>query len=79
MREREVTVSCLRGVKLSPVNDAGDDGKDPVTIPVPLLISPGDDRQPSRGVVWVNVTVSVSVEFKVTLHERVRYRGTLQY
>ena len=27
----------------------------------------------------VNVNVSVNVEFKVTLHEQVRYRGTLQY
>jgi len=27
----------------------------------------------------VNVNVNVSVEFKVTLHEQVRYRGTLQY
>jgi len=30
---------------------------------------------------FVNVIVNVlvSVEFKVTLHEQVRYRGTLQY
>jgi len=27
----------------------------------------------------VNVNVNVNVEFKVTLHEQVRYRGTLQY
>jgi len=27
----------------------------------------------------VSVSVSVNVEFKVTLHEQVRYRGTLQY
>jgi len=27
----------------------------------------------------VNVNVSVNVEFKVTLHEQVRYKGTLQY
>jgi len=27
----------------------------------------------------LNVNVSVNVEFKVTLHEQVRYRGTLQY
>jgi len=27
----------------------------------------------------VNVNVSVNVEFKVTLHEQVRYRGILQY
>jgi len=27
----------------------------------------------------VNVNVSVNVEFKVTLHKQVRYRGTLQY
>jgi len=27
----------------------------------------------------VNVSVSVNVEFKVTLHEQVRYRCTLQY
>jgi len=27
----------------------------------------------------VNVNVNVNVEFKVTLHERVRDRGTLQY
>ena len=27
----------------------------------------------------VNVNVSVNVEFKVTLHEQVRYSGTLQY
>ena len=26
-----------------------------------------------------NVNVNVNVEFKVTLHEQVRYRGTLQY
>jgi len=26
-----------------------------------------------------NVNVNVNVEFKVTLHERVRYRDTLQY
>ena len=26
-----------------------------------------------------NVNVSVNVEFKVTLHEQVRCRGTLQY
>jgi len=25
------------------------------------------------------VNVGVNVEFKVTLHEQVRYRGTLQY
>ena len=27
----------------------------------------------------LNVNVNVNVEFKVTLHEQVRYRGTLQY
>jgi len=27
----------------------------------------------------VSVSVNVNVEFKVTLHEQVRYRGTLQY
>ena len=27
----------------------------------------------------IYVNVSVNVEFKVTLHEQVRYRGTLQY
>jgi len=27
----------------------------------------------------VNVNANVSVEFTVTLHEQVRYRGTLQY
>jgi len=27
----------------------------------------------------VNVNVNVNVEFKVTLREQVRYRGTLQY
>jgi len=27
----------------------------------------------------VNVNVNVNVEFKVTLHEQVRCRGTLQY
>jgi len=27
----------------------------------------------------VNVNVNVNVEFKVTLHEQVRYRGILQY
>ena len=27
----------------------------------------------------VSVNVNVSVEFKITLHEQVRYRGTLQY
>jgi len=26
-----------------------------------------------------NINVDVNVEFKVTLHEQVRYRGTLQY
>jgi len=30
-------------------------------------------------VVVDNVNVNVNVEFKVTLHERVRYRDTLQY
>jgi len=30
-------------------------------------------------VIRVNVSVSVDVEFKVTFHEQVRYRGTLQY
>ena len=29
--------------------------------------------------ICVNVSVSVNVEFKVTLHEQIRYRGTLQY
>jgi len=28
---------------------------------------------------FVYVNVNVSVEFKVTLHEQVRYRGTLEY
>ena len=27
----------------------------------------------------VNVNVNVNVKYKVTLHEQVRYRGTLQY
>jgi len=27
----------------------------------------------------VNLNVNVNAEFKVTLHEQVRYRGTLQY
>ena len=27
----------------------------------------------------VNVNVNVNVEFTVTLHDQVRYRGTLQY
>ena len=27
----------------------------------------------------VSINVNVNVEFKVTLHEQVRYRGTLQY
>jgi len=36
--------------------------------------------QPPRSVgETLNVKVSVSVEFKVTLHEQVRYRGTSQY
>ena len=30
-------------------------------------------------VINVNVNVNVNVEFKVTLHEQDRYRGTLQY
>jgi len=28
---------------------------------------------------FINVNVSVNVEFKVTLYEQVRYRGILQY
>jgi len=28
---------------------------------------------------YVNLNVNVNVEFKVTLHEQVRCRGTLQY
>jgi len=38
------------------------------------------DAMLARYMLWarVSVSVSVNVEFKVTLHEQVRYRGTLQ-
>ena len=38
--------------------------------------SPGSNLSRSHA---ANVDVNVNVEFKVTLHEQVRYRGTLQY
>jgi len=47
------------------------------------LADPAQMAEPKRsglaGCARVNVNVIVNVEFKVTLHEQVRYRGALQY
>jgi len=45
------------------------------TSPQTLAPSPGNHHREAPS----NVNVNINVEFKVTLHEQVRYRGTLRY
>jgi len=43
-----------------------------------LYLTPNQQCHSTEGI-ELKLNVNVNVEFKVTLHEQVRYRGTLQY